>query len=162
MLDELWVEEGEPGKLILQNKECNLYCRKNIQVLIHINILTATTIRLYHINNMNNINMNNNNKQLMLSTSTWSRFIMKSLSVGVNSVPSLVNCRSKFDTSFRWRYGWNWVKTNSYSFYFADNQGLMLMMIVILVNVQHWTLKEQQEEPSFNWRVVVHYTSAFG
>ena len=101
MLDELWVEEGEPGKLILQNKECNLYCRKNIQVLIHINILTATTIRLYHINNMNNINMNNNNKQLMLSTSTWSRFIMKSLSVGVNSVPSLVNCRSKFDTSFR-------------------------------------------------------------
>ena len=107
MLDELWVEEGEPGKLILQNKECNLYCRKNIQVLIYINNLTATTIRLYHINDMNNMNMNNmnmnnnNNKQMMLSTSTWSRFIMKSLSVGVNSVPSLVNCRSKFDTSFR-------------------------------------------------------------
>ena len=38
MLDELWVEEGEPGKLILQIKECNLYRCKNIQVLIYMNI----------------------------------------------------------------------------------------------------------------------------
>ena len=81
MLDELWVEEGEPGKLILRDKEYDSYHHQAVPY-------------------MNNMNMNNN-KQMMLSTSTWSRFIMKSLSVGVNSVPSLVNCRSKFDTSFR-------------------------------------------------------------
>lgn len=33
--------------------------------------------------------------------SVWSRFIMKSLSVGVSSVFSCVNCLSKFDTSLR-------------------------------------------------------------
>ena len=30
MLDELWVEEGEPGKLILQKKKYNFYCHKNL------------------------------------------------------------------------------------------------------------------------------------
>ena len=38
------------------------------------------------------------------ANSFWSRFIMNSLSVGVRSVPSLVNCRSKFETSLRWRW----------------------------------------------------------
>jgi len=35
--------------------------------------------------------------------SFWSRFIMNSLSVGVRSTFSEVNCLSKFETSFRCR-----------------------------------------------------------
>ena len=30
MLDELWVEEGEPGKLVLQKKKYNFYRHKNL------------------------------------------------------------------------------------------------------------------------------------
>ena len=37
------------------------------------------------------------------ANSFWSRFIMKSLSVGDSSVFSEVNWRSKLETSFRWR-----------------------------------------------------------
>ncbi len=37
------------------------------------------------------------------ANSFWSKFIMKSLSVGVRSVRSDVNCLSKLLTSFRWR-----------------------------------------------------------
>ena len=37
------------------------------------------------------------------ANSFWSRFIMKSLSVGVRSVFSEVNCLSKLLTSLRWR-----------------------------------------------------------
>ena len=47
--------------------------------------------------------MNSGLRKEKPANSFWSRFIMKSLSVGVSSVPSLVNWRSKLETSFRWR-----------------------------------------------------------
>ena len=97
MFSLLYIEEGEACSIFEQSRSTYIYngkqhWKESLESLICV-IYTCWT--------------NSGLRKEKPANSFWSRFIMNSLSVGVRSVPSLVNCRSKFDTSLRWR--WNYV-----------------------------------------------------